>query len=77
MVWHTPASQTDLLTLFSQETRFESQIKGKTQESTATGKQLERPPKPMPLLMSVLLLKSPQEQKENAFLWKWKLNKEK
>lgn len=76
MMWHTSASQTDLLALFSQETRFESQINGKTQESMTTGKQLERPPEPMPLQMSALLLKSPQELKENALLQKWKLNKE-
>lgn len=46
---HT-ASQTDVVTLFNQETRFESQINGKIQQSTTAENQLdERPPKTMAL----------------------------
>lgn len=67
MVWHRPASQPDLLTLFKQEMRFGSQINGTTNESKPAGKHLdETPPKSMPLQMSVLLLKSPYEHKQTV-----------
>lgn len=71
MVWHTPASQTDLLTLFNQETRFESQINGKTQESTTAEKQLgERPPKSMPLQTASFTSQKPSGTERNCIVMK-------
>lgn len=71
MVWCTPASQTDLLTLFNQEKRFESQINGKRQESTTAEKQLdERPPKTMPLQTVSFTSQKPSGTERNCIVMK-------